>query len=95
MRALGMGDPNRHLAQEREEIATRIASFRATQERFKREREEFFAITWNASAQPGLCSSGRDGPPNGVGELGKGETQDRPPVGIGKNDTFYKNNPAS
>src|SRR6516164_6595778 len=30
------------LAKEREEIAARVASFRATQEKFQREREEFF-----------------------------------------------------
>jgi nitrate/TMAO reductase-like tetraheme cytochrome c subunit len=41
-----MDDSKRHLAQEREEIATRIANFRATQERFERERQEFFATTW-------------------------------------------------
>jgi len=33
-------------AQEREEIAARIAKFKATQERFEREREEFFVSTW-------------------------------------------------
>src|ERR1700752_4309760 len=33
------------LAREREEIAARVASFRATQERFRREREEYFATT--------------------------------------------------
>ena len=32
-------------AAEREEIAARIARFRATQEKFAREREEFFAAT--------------------------------------------------
>lgn len=32
-------------AAEREEIAARIAHFRATQERFAREREEFFVAT--------------------------------------------------
>ena len=32
-------------AREREEIATRVANFKATQERFKREREEFFSTT--------------------------------------------------
>jgi hypothetical protein len=30
---------------EREEIATRVAAFRATQEKFKREREEYFVST--------------------------------------------------
>jgi hypothetical protein len=33
------------LAQEREEIATRIANFRRTQEKFQREREEYFLTT--------------------------------------------------
>jgi chorismate mutase len=33
------------LAQEREEIATRIAKFKATQQRFEREREEYFQVT--------------------------------------------------
>jgi hypothetical protein len=41
-----MDDSKRQLAQERKEIARRIANFRATQERFEREREEFFATTW-------------------------------------------------
>jgi hypothetical protein len=33
------------LAQEREEIAERVASFKATQEKFEREREEYFVAT--------------------------------------------------
>ena len=33
------------LAREREEIAARVASFKATQEKFKREREEYFTTT--------------------------------------------------
>ncbi len=32
-------------AQEREEITARIASFKATQEKFAREREEYFLTT--------------------------------------------------
>ena len=32
-------------AREREEIASRVASFKATQEKFEREREEFFVTT--------------------------------------------------
>jgi hypothetical protein len=32
-------------AQEREEITARIASFKATQEKFEREREEYFLTT--------------------------------------------------
>ena len=34
------------LAKEREEIAARVASFKATQEKFQREREEFFRRAW-------------------------------------------------
>ena len=30
---------------EREEIAARVANFKATQEKFKREREEYFSTT--------------------------------------------------
>ena len=33
------------LAAEREEIATRVASFKATQEKFQREREQYFIAT--------------------------------------------------
>jgi len=33
------------LADEREEIARRLASFKATQAKFEREREEFFVTT--------------------------------------------------
>jgi len=32
-------------AREREEIANRVASFKATQEKFAREREEYFVTT--------------------------------------------------
>jgi hypothetical protein len=32
-------------AQERQDIIARVANFRATQEKFQREREEFFATT--------------------------------------------------
>jgi chromosome segregation ATPase len=34
------------LKKEREEIAARVAKFRATQARFAREREEHFTKTW-------------------------------------------------
>ena len=44
------------LAKERKEIEARIASFKATQEKFQREREEFFERTWRdirqAESQP-------------------------------------------
>ncbi len=32
-------------AREREEIANRVASFKATQEKFERERDEYFVTT--------------------------------------------------
>jgi hypothetical protein len=32
-------------AQERQDIIARVANFRATQEKFERERQEFFATT--------------------------------------------------
>ena len=43
---MGMTEQELSLAQEREEIAARIARFRETQQRFEREREEFFVSTW-------------------------------------------------
>jgi len=50
------------LTKEREEIAARVASFRATQEKFQREREEFFQRTWRdihqAEPQPSWSGSG-------------------------------------
>jgi chorismate mutase len=33
------------LAREREEIAARVATFKATQKKFEREREEYFVTT--------------------------------------------------
>jgi chorismate mutase len=42
---MGMTEQEERLARERKEIATRIASFKATQERFKREREEYYVTT--------------------------------------------------
>jgi chorismate mutase len=33
------------LAREREEIAARVARFKATQEKFRRERDEYFTTT--------------------------------------------------
>ncbi len=34
-----------NLARERNEIAARVATFKATQEKFEREREQYFATT--------------------------------------------------
>jgi hypothetical protein len=42
---MGMTEPQDRLAREREEIASRVASFKATQEKFEREREEYFVTT--------------------------------------------------
>ena len=44
-KGLGMTEREERLAREREEIASRVASFRATQEKFRRAREEYFAAT--------------------------------------------------
>jgi hypothetical protein len=43
---IGMTDLEERILREREEIAARVASFRATQEKFRREREEFVSFTW-------------------------------------------------
>jgi hypothetical protein len=40
-----MTEQQDRLACEREEIAMRVATFRATQEKFEREREEYFVAT--------------------------------------------------
>jgi len=42
---MDMTEDEERKAREREEIATRVAAFRATQEKFKREREEYFVST--------------------------------------------------
>jgi hypothetical protein len=40
-----MTEQEQRLARARDEIASRVASFKATQEKFKREREEYFETT--------------------------------------------------
>ncbi|HLZ03641.1 MAG TPA: hypothetical protein VKR55_16020 [Bradyrhizobium sp.] len=40
-----MTEQEQRLAKEREEIAARVASFKAMQEKFQREREEYFTVT--------------------------------------------------
>ncbi len=40
-----MTDKEDRVAREREEIAARVASFKATQQRFERERQEYYAST--------------------------------------------------
>jgi hypothetical protein len=45
IRGVGMTERQERLAKEREEIAMRVANFKATQEKFAREREEYFVTT--------------------------------------------------
>ena len=40
-----MTEQQDRITREREEIAARVARFKATQEKFEREREEFFVTT--------------------------------------------------
>ena len=40
-----MTEKQDNAAREREEIVSRVASFKATQEKFEREREEYFVTT--------------------------------------------------
>jgi hypothetical protein len=49
---MGMTEPQDHAAAERREIAARIASFKPTQEKFRRERAEYFAATLQNARQP-------------------------------------------
>lgn len=44
-KGMGMTEQQDRRAREREEIATRVANFKATQEKFQREREEYFSTT--------------------------------------------------
>jgi hypothetical protein len=46
---MSMTEKEKRLAKEREEIAARVASFRATQEKFEREREEYCTKTLQAA----------------------------------------------
>lgn len=55
-----MTEQEERLARERAEIAARVASFKATQLKFEREREEYYASTlgkaWSGFARPSLWS---------------------------------------
>jgi hypothetical protein len=42
---MGMNEEPDNAARERQEIVTRLASFKATQEKFEREREAYFTTT--------------------------------------------------
>ena len=52
----GMNEQKDRLRQEREEIAARVASFQATQEKFEREREENFETTMENARKAGRPS---------------------------------------
>jgi hypothetical protein len=55
---MGMTEQQERLAREREEIAARVAKFKATQQKFERERDEYFVTT----LENALSRSGRVGP---------------------------------
>jgi len=44
-KGVGMTEQQDRIAREREEIAARVASFKATQQKFERERDEYFVTT--------------------------------------------------
>jgi hypothetical protein len=45
IKGMGMTEQQDRIAREREEIAARVASFKATQQKFERERDEYFVTT--------------------------------------------------
>jgi hypothetical protein len=47
-----MTEQHERIAREREEIAARVANFRATQQKFEREREEYFVATLENARHP-------------------------------------------
>jgi len=53
-----MTEQEERLARERAEIAARVASFKETQQKFEREREEYYATTlgkaWSGFNRPSL-----------------------------------------
>jgi chorismate mutase len=46
---MGMTEQQDNAALEREEISARVARFKATQEKFERDREEYFVATLEAA----------------------------------------------
>jgi len=51
------------IAAEREEIASRVATFKATQEKFEREREEYFVTTLENARHGENSRHGLERPP--------------------------------
>jgi hypothetical protein len=62
-KGMGMTELQHNAASEREEIAARVASFKATQERFRREREEYFVTTLENARHSENAHSLRQEPP--------------------------------
>jgi hypothetical protein len=62
---MGMTEQQDIPALEREEIASRVATFKATQEKFAREREEYFVTTLENANAPTHSSDRRSGPERG------------------------------
>jgi hypothetical protein len=60
---IGMTEQQDRRAREREEIAARVASFKATQEKFKREREEYFFTTLQSARHGEISRQALERPP--------------------------------
>jgi len=60
---IGMTKENERLAREREQIAARVAGFKAIQEKFKREREEYFVTTLDKALHGDNSPPATDGMP--------------------------------
>jgi hypothetical protein len=59
---MGMTEQQKRAASEREEIAARIANFKATQKKFEREREEYFVMTLENARQSNNARRSQQGP---------------------------------
>jgi chorismate mutase len=59
---MGMTEQQKRAASEREEIAARIANFKATQKKFEREREEYFVATLENARQSNNARRPQQGP---------------------------------
>jgi hypothetical protein len=60
---MGMTNQQDNAALEREEIATRLANFKATQEKFEREREEYFIATLETARHSETARNSFERPP--------------------------------
>ncbi len=58
-----MTEPQSIAALEREEITARLANFKATQQKFERERDEFFVTTLGNARQSESPRRSREHPP--------------------------------